>query len=139
MNANRSTWRATILLLALFVQSLQCNSNTGNSWSSSESAPPVQQPAPLSSALGDLNGATNEQSTRRPPGWPYTGPVVRRGGSRYCGANLVRALRLICNGQYAEPQMKRSYSPLALRTPNYANLLWRQVFNVHDNDMCEYF
>lgn len=110
------------MLLVLFVQGLHGNSNSpadgsaSSAWSDGESSSAV-----------DVQPSTHSPSNFKPRPW-------RRGGNRYCGQNLVRALRLLCNGEYAEPSMKRSYSPLALRTPNYAHLLWRQVFDVKDTD-----
>lgn len=124
-----SVWTASLLLLLICVPGLQGDTNSGHGesgpansggWSDAESATAVEQPSAHSA------GAMID----KPRLW-------RRGGNRYCGQNLVRALRVICNGQYAEPSMKRSYSPLALRTPNYAHLLWRQVFDVKDTDKRE--
>lgn len=59
-------------------------------------------------------------------------------GSRYCGNSLVRAMRLICDGFYAEPNLKRS-----LDEPNQINRLphnrrhkiWKKRFNVKDTDL----
>lgn len=60
-------------------------------------------------------------------------------GSRYCGGSLVRAMRLICEGFYAEPNLKRSleYNE-PKRRPNRRNKIWKKKFNMKDSDLSKY-
>ena len=67
-------------------------------------------------------------------------------GSRYCGNSLVRAMRLICDGYYAEPSLKRSldYSydsgqpSQPKRRINRKYKIWKRRFNLQDNDLSGY-
>lgn len=67
-------------------------------------------------------------------------------GSRYCGNSLVRAMRLICDGFYAEPSLKRSLdysydsydSGQPKRRINRKYKIWKRRFNLKDSDLSEY-
>lgn len=58
---------------------------------------------------------------------------------RYCGSALVRAMRLICDGLYKEPNLKRSLDSGKQFQRNRRNAIWKRRFpHIKDTDLSKF-